>query len=135
MTTENEELVRSIYAEWARGDFSSLHWAAPDFELVLADGPSPGSWRGAEASRAWGEQLRTWEDFRAAAEEVRAIDDERVLVLTRNTGRGRTSGVELGEMQTRGANIIHVRDGKVTRLVAYFDRDQAVADLDRPRGA
>jgi ketosteroid isomerase-like protein len=52
-----------------------------------------------------------------------------VFVLTRNTGRGKSSGVELGEMHTRGANIIHVRDGKVTKLVAYFDRDQAVADL------
>ena len=130
MTTANEELVRSIYADWARGDFSSLHWAAPDFELVLADGPSPGSFRGADASRAWGETIGSFDDFRAEAEEVRAVDAERVFVLTRNTGRGKTSGFELGETQTRGANIIHVRDGKVTRLVAYFDRDQALADLD-----
>jgi ketosteroid isomerase-like protein len=52
-----------------------------------------------------------------------------VLVLTRNTGRGKTSGLELGGMQTRGANLIHVRDGKVVRLEAYFDRDAALARL------
>ena len=121
--------MSTIYADWARGDFSSLHWAAPDFELVLADGPSPGSFRGAEAGRAWGDMIGSWDDFRAEAEEIRGIDAERVFVLTRNTGRGKSSGVELGEMHTRGANIIHVRDGKVTKLVAYFDRDQAAADL------
>lgn len=122
--------MRRIYNEWARGDFSTAWWQAPDFELVLADGPAPGAFRGSAAGRAWGELIGQFDDFRAEAEEVRAVDYERVLVLTRNTGRGRTSGFELGETQTRGANIIHLRDGKVTRLVAYFDRDQALADLD-----
>ena len=41
---------------------------------------------------------------------------QRVLVLTRNTGRGKTSGLELGRMHTRGANVFVVGAGKVTRL-------------------
>jgi ketosteroid isomerase-like protein len=129
VTAGNVELVRSIYEDWARGDFSSLDWAAPDFELVLVDGLSPGTWTGAEAGTAWGDLLASWEDFRAVAEEVREIDAERVLVLTKNSGRGKTSGLELGEMETRGANVIHFRDGKVTKLFAYFDRDLALASL------
>jgi ketosteroid isomerase-like protein len=78
---------------------------------------------------AWGETISPFVDFHVEAEEIRAIDGERVLVLTHNTGRGRTSGVELGEMATRGANVFTIRDGKVARLVLYFDRDRALADL------
>jgi ketosteroid isomerase-like protein len=53
-----------------------------------------------------------------------------VLVLLRFSGRGKTSGLELGQMRAKGANVIHVRDGKVTRIVAYWDRERALADLE-----
>ena len=124
--------MRSIYDDWGRGDFSSISWAHPEFELVLRDGPTPGRWRAGEAGAAWRDVLATWDDFRAVAEEVTEIDDERVLVLTRNTGRGKTSGFELGDMETRGANIFHLRDRKVLRIEAYFSRDVALADLSDP---
>ena len=70
--------------------------------------------------------LSSWEDFRPEAEEYRELDNERVLMLTCMRGRGKSSGVEIEE--SRGS-LFHIRDGKVTRLVLYFDRDRALADL------
>jgi ketosteroid isomerase-like protein len=63
------------------------------------------------------------------AEEFREIDGERVLVLHRFGGRGKTSGLDVGEMRTQGASLFHLRAGQVTRLVLYLDRDGALADL------
>ena len=73
--------------------------------------------------------LRAWEGFRSVADEYRELDDHRVLVLDHLSGRGKTSGVEVGQMRTDTASLFHVRGGKVTRLVAYLDRDRALADL------
>jgi hypothetical protein len=73
--------------------------------------------------------LSAWEDFRAQADEYRELDDERVLVLTRSTGRGKTSGLDLGQMGERGATLFHVRDRVVTRLVVYATSHSALADL------
>jgi ketosteroid isomerase-like protein len=50
-------------------------------------------------------------------------------VPLRNIGRGKASGLELGQVRTDAANLFHIRDGKVTRLVTYFDRTRALADL------
>ena len=130
MTSANLELVRSTFEAWERGEFGSADWAHPDIELVLADGPTPGSWTGVAAmAEAWRDFLDAWEGLRARAEEYRELDAERVLVLVHNSGRGKTSGLELEQMQSKGANLCHVRGGKVTRLVLYWDRERALFDL------
>jgi ketosteroid isomerase-like protein len=128
--TSNLDLVRSIYAAWERGDFSSAEWADPEIEFVIADGPSPGTWTGlsglAEGHRAW---LSAWEGFRSEAQEYRELDDERVLVLSQYSGRGKISGLELGQMRAKGAGVAQIRDGRVTRLVWYTNRERLLADL------
>jgi ketosteroid isomerase-like protein len=131
MGSANLELVRSIYAARERGDFSSGEWAHPEIEFVFADGPSPGRWTGpaglATATRDW---LSTWEDFRVArVDEYRELDPQRVLVLIQFGGRGKASGLELEQMQAKGATLFHIRDGEVTRQVFYLDRERAFADL------
>jgi ketosteroid isomerase-like protein len=128
--SENLDLVRSIYADWERGDFTSAEWAHPEIEFVQPDGPDPGSSRGLnEMTEGWRTRASPFEGLRIAADEYRELDGERILVLTRRSGRGKTSGLELAEMQTKGATLLVVRGGKVTRLINYFDRDRALADL------
>ena len=129
--SENLELVRSIFAAWERGDYGSADWAHPEIEFTLPDGPTPGRWTGvAEMAQAWGQWVTgAWAHFRVEAEEFRELDDERVLALVLYSGRGKTSGLELGQLRTRGAGLFHIRDGKVTRFVGYWDRERALADL------
>jgi ketosteroid isomerase-like protein len=126
----NFDLVRSIYAAHERGDFSSAEWADSEIEFIVADGPLAGRWTGVTGMQEGIHgTLAAWDDARTYADEYREIDDERVLVLTHRTGRGKRSGIELGELRTRGATLLNIRDGKVTKWVTYFDRDRALADL------
>jgi ketosteroid isomerase-like protein len=128
MATANLDLVRSIYADWERGDFSRNEWADPDIEFGMVGGPDPGSWTGvARMAERWRDWVNAWRDFQGVPEEYRVLDGERVLVLVQNRGRGRTSGLEL--VQQSVANLFQLRGGKVTRLIVYFDRDRALADL------
>ena len=48
----NLDLVRPIYTAWERGDFSSVEWAHPEIEFVIADGQR------AAAGRGWPGWLR-----------------------------------------------------------------------------
>jgi ketosteroid isomerase-like protein len=126
----NLDLVRSIYAGWERGDFSSSEWAHPEIEHVDAGGPLGGGTGGFERlGHGVREFLSAWEEFRLEADELRELDAERVLALDHRTGRSKTSGLELGQMRTKGARLFHIRDGKVTRLIVYFDRERALAQL------
>jgi ketosteroid isomerase-like protein len=127
----NLDLVRSIYANWERGDFfSSADWAHPQIDYVRADGPEPGTWSGlaemAEAARAY---LDAFDHVHLVADEYRELEDDRVLVLHHVVGRGAASGLELGGMRTQAAHVFHLRENKVLKLVIYFDPDRALADL------
>jgi ketosteroid isomerase-like protein len=136
MTSANLDLVRSICANWERGDYSSVEWAHPEIEYTVVGGLTPGSWTGvagmAEASR---DLLSAWKDFRIEVDEYRELDGERVLVLWDFRGRGKASGLEAEQMRAKGTYLFQIRGGKVIRFVYYFDRDRALADLGLPSKA
>ena len=126
--SENLDLVRSIYADWERGDFSRVEWAHPEIEFGFADGPEPGHWTGRdEMSHHYAGWLRGFQGFRAEPEQYIVADRNRILVFVENSGRGRTSGVEFEQHTV--ANYFEIHEGRVTRLILYWDRDRALADL------
>ena len=129
--SEHLDLVRSIVADWEQGDFSRAEWSHPEIEHAMVGGAEGDlSWKGrSEMARAWGWWVRAFENVRVEAEDYREVDAERVLVLLTTIGRGKASGVELAQTHVRGAVVFHVHEGKVTRLVQYWDRDRALADL------
>jgi ketosteroid isomerase-like protein len=130
MSQENVDFVRSLFGAWERGDYSSTEWADTEIEYVIADGPAPATRTGLAGLAEGARYVASgWEGFRTKADEYRALDDERVLVFIQFGGRGKASGLEVGQTRAQGAQLFHVREGKVTRIVLYFDRDRALADL------
>jgi catechol 2,3-dioxygenase-like lactoylglutathione lyase family enzyme/ketosteroid isomerase-like protein len=132
----NVEFVRSIFAAWERGELRSVDWADPAIEFVFADGPDPGTWHGhaglADAFRDW---LSAFAGFRLQASEFRELDDERVLTLSFAAGHGKESGLDLRAAEAKTAHLFRIVGGRVTKLVVYFDRERAFADLGLPSEA
>jgi len=72
--SENLDLVRSIYADWERGDYSQAEWADGEIEFAIVEGPSPGSWTGlAEMRQAFCEFLSSWETLRTVVDDYREL--------------------------------------------------------------
>jgi hypothetical protein len=93
---------------------------------VFADGLEPGSFMGRDGLvQAMRGLFGAIEDFRNEAEEYRELDAGRVLVLTRLSGRGKTSGVQIGHL---GAEVFEIHNRTVTKIVVYWARDHAFAD-------
>ena len=136
--SENLDLVRSIYADWERGDYSDGAWAHPEIDYVFlrAAGFPPDNAHGREemkeAARA---NIEVWARIRVAADEYRELDSERVLVFDQWTGRGKRSELDMRQFAPKSAHLFHVRDGMVTKLVSCLERDHAFADLGlAPKG-
>jgi ketosteroid isomerase-like protein len=130
-TPANLNLVRTIVSDWERGDFGSAEWAHPEIEFVVpGEGPASGTYTGLAAiADGMRDLLDAWEEVRLEVEHYRELDGERVLVLGRFTGRGKTSGVDLGKIRPPSALLFQLADGKAVRVVYYTHREEVVADL------
>jgi ketosteroid isomerase-like protein len=101
-----------------------------DYRAIEGAPDDVGVMRGRDAYiRYLGDWAETFEDFRAEAEEVDAIDDERVLVVGRIAGRARGSGVET---EQRVAVLYTVRDGLIVRGREYQSKEEALAAAAAP---
>jgi hypothetical protein len=105
----NLDLVRSIYADWERGELRRVEWADPAIELVVVGGVEPGRWRGIEGmALAVRHTLSGMQDWRNAAEHYRELGDGRVFVLDAYRARGGSSGLSVG---AAAARLFEIRDG------------------------
>jgi ketosteroid isomerase-like protein len=123
MSEENVELVRKIYSAWERGDFSSTDWADPAIEFTIP-GPDLEVHRGIESmGRAWADWLGVFDELSLRAETLHDAGDKVVVEqLFRGTGKG--SGIPIDEI--RGAVVLTMRDGKVTRFEGHTTIEAAL---------
>ena len=133
--SENLDLVRSIYADWERGDFTRTDWANPEIEFVAVSPLEAPRAKGLSEMASFVRDVFSYmADWSEVAEGYRELDADRVLVLNRFTGRGRASGVSL-TTPAHTARVFEIHNGKVTRLTLYPDGDRALTDLGRaPEG-
>jgi ketosteroid isomerase-like protein len=134
MSEENVEIVRTAidsFKAFMRDDLSSdayVEWVDPEIELHWRDQQEypdfPQHLRGAAEFIAFSEQYRErWVDLVQQPLEVIDVPDGRVLLLTRQSGRGRESGVPI---------VIHffqlwtIRDGKVWQIEYFRHRANAL---------
>src|SRR5215211_2225640 len=125
MSQENVELVRSIYAAWECGDFSSAEWADPEIEYAAADGPLIGTWRGLEGmAEAMREFLRAWDEGREPVPCPRRHGDKARPILRprararRPRPRSRVGGVG-GVAGERGAGPQRLRGACPSRYRSH----------------
>jgi ketosteroid isomerase-like protein len=122
----NVDLVRASFEIYERGDLDAIaEMMHPDFELHdWPEAADPRVYHGmegiVEATKEWSE---AWEYMRA--EPIDFVDaGDRVLVLLRNIGKGRGSSIEMTQ-ETFG--VYTIRDGKVSKIQYFTDREAALA--------
>jgi len=127
MSQENVEIIRRLVDSYNRagiGAEATLGFfddAAVFEEPPEQPGPTVVEGRGAVAQtfRAFDE---AWEAHRSDPEDIRVIDAERVLLLSVDYFRGR-DGIEI--VQPSGT-VFTLRDGKVVRMQAFWERENAL---------
>jgi ketosteroid isomerase-like protein len=101
-----------------------------DFDTFLAVWARDAVWVGVQGMKeGFLDWVRVWRDWTVTAEDYRELDAERVLVLYRDSGRTKESGPEGARVENKGASLFQLRDQLVTRIIQYYYRDRAFADL------
>ncbi len=112
---------------YARGGFAAVaEFTHPDFEMTLmANHPLGGrTYRAGDAPKAMLEFAKSFEDFRAEAEEFIEAADGRVVVAFHERGRPRGANIELNQV----FGILYtLRDGKVARMEWFDSPKEALA--------
>jgi ketosteroid isomerase-like protein len=126
MSEENVEIVRAMYEGRERGDMDASEFVHPEIEFARIGKDLPGDegeWRGLDGMKAASiEYLNVWDDYRFEVERMIDLGD-RVLVLERQTARGKRSGALISQDV---GTLLTLRDAKIVRWEYYWERAEAL---------
>jgi ketosteroid isomerase-like protein len=124
MSKENEEVVRGIYDAWLRGEMAFERF---DPEIAMVESatlPGAASAYGIDAVRRYMESFANyWDEIRFEPLEYIDASDDRVVVVARLIGRGKTSGASV---ERTWAYVWTIRAGKALRMEGFTDRASAL---------
>jgi ketosteroid isomerase-like protein len=130
MSQENVEIVRGQLEAFNRGDFSAaiealdedVEWQVP--HVATLDAPASGLLRGRrEMIENFGQWLEAWDSFAFEATEIRAGRGSDVFLAGIQTGRGRTSGLDV---TVPTFHVLTIREGKIARMRTFRERADAL---------
>jgi ketosteroid isomerase-like protein len=127
MSRDKVDLAKRVVDAYNRRDVDTLfaELVTSDFEWwpALRRAYEGGCYQGREGVERFAEDTReNWEELQTMAEEFRDLGD-RVLVLGRQVGRGKSSGAQVDAPL---ANILDFRGDRIWRSRAYFDLAEAL---------
>jgi ketosteroid isomerase-like protein len=123
------EAVQRVYDEWGRGNWrpkfdfydDQMEWGwSEEFPGLAGVYRDP-----AERNERLAEWLSPWEHWTCEAEDY-VVHGEHVVALCVYRGRGKGSGALV---ETKGAHLWTLRDGKAVRLEVFADRAKALASV------
>ena len=133
MSQENVDVVRAQFAAFGRGGLEAVtRFWHPDIEWRAIEGAldDVGLMRGEDAVRRYYQDwIDTVDHLQVEVVEVIAEGGEQVVVVVRNSGRGRVSGAP-----STGRYYVAciVRDGRIVSGREYGTRVQALAAAGLP---
>jgi ketosteroid isomerase-like protein len=124
MSDENVEIVRRSLEAYQTGDITaSVVDVDPEVEFDMTFRPEGRIFRGldgiAEGMRTW---TGTFKDWSFEVEDLIDAGDQ-VLVIARESGRGKKSGIEIDQLVFQ---LFRLRRGKVIHWKLYLDRAEAL---------
>jgi ketosteroid isomerase-like protein len=132
MSEENADIVRRAYEVFREGGIeAAAELLDPGIEwLPPKDSPHAATYRGPEGVKSEVQEFTgPFEDYDWEPREFIDAGD-RVVVIGYHRGRGRQSGVEIGQEET---HVWTLRQGRIVRLEMFHDRDEAFEAVGLPK--
>jgi ketosteroid isomerase-like protein len=133
MSEENVEIIRraiDAFNDSGFDAFGTSELIADEIEFhEPLEQPAPRVARGREEVREMTKEFDSaWAEHRSEAEEIRALDADRVLLVSVEHFKGR-DGIEL---EAPFAAIFTLRDGRIVRWQAFWDKQKALEAAGLP---